>query len=145
MCVLYVDLGELVKGQPQGRLSQITPVWRRKGEHSSSPVWLYLIAKGDEGAVPLKLWHLLGSILQMGTTKRAFPVHNALHVSGAPTGMVRSNLVCCSQWTRQDVLTGFCRWFSGAKNEYAVISLLQGPCSIISFQFKTLKITADGK
>lgn len=30
--VLYVDLDELVKGQPGGWLSQITPVWRRKGE-----------------------------------------------------------------------------------------------------------------
>lgn len=30
--VLYGDLGELVKGQPRGRLSQITPVRQRKGE-----------------------------------------------------------------------------------------------------------------
>lgn len=30
--VLYGDLGELVKGQPQGWLSQITPVWQGKEE-----------------------------------------------------------------------------------------------------------------
>lgn len=30
--VLYGYLGELVKGQPQGWLSQITPVWQGEGE-----------------------------------------------------------------------------------------------------------------
>lgn len=49
---LYGDLGELVKGQPQGWLSQITPVWQGERRASLSPVWLYLIAKGDDGSAP---------------------------------------------------------------------------------------------
>ena len=72
--VLYGDLGELVKGQPQGWLSQITPVWQGKGEASRSPVWLYLIAKGDDGTVPPKSRHLLGTISWMRNTKEHYPI-----------------------------------------------------------------------
>lgn len=38
--VLYGDLGELVKGQPQGWLSQITPVWQGKESQQLSCVAL---------------------------------------------------------------------------------------------------------
>lgn len=31
-CALCGDQGELVKGQPPGELSQITPVWQQEGE-----------------------------------------------------------------------------------------------------------------
>ena len=41
---------------------------------SHSPVWLYLIAKGDDGTIPPKSHHLLGTISWMRNKKVPYPV-----------------------------------------------------------------------
>lgn len=69
---LYGELGELVKGQPQGWLSQITPVWRWERRACRSPVWLCLIAKGDDGSGAPKSLHSFGTISWMKNTKEYY-------------------------------------------------------------------------
>lgn len=56
------DLGELVKDSPKAGFLKL--LLERRA--SSSPAWLYLTAKGDEGAVSPKSQHLLGIDPRMG-------------------------------------------------------------------------------
>lgn len=72
--VLHGDLGELVKGQPPGWLSQITLVWQEKGQPAaiSSPAWLNLNVKAAKELYLLNL-STYGAEFHGCETRRAWP------------------------------------------------------------------------
>lgn len=91
--VLYGDKGELVKGQPQGWLSQITPVWQGKESRQLSCVAL-LNCKRRWRSSPSYISALIGHNSTDEKNKKSialYRVHNVLHVRGILMGTVRSS------------------------------------------------------